>query len=242
LLAVASSNSGKVTEYSLLLSPLKCRIFGISREELERAGFKGIREPEEDGDSFFENARIKARYWADVLGSPALADDSGLEVAALGGEPGVRSARWGDWDPGAVSGREQSEYLIWRMEGMEDRAAAFVTSIVVARPFRREVLHYRGTLRGEVAREPKGSRGFGYDQAFLVPGLGLTLAELSAEEKNAVSHRGRAAGAMAGDWERVSGFLAGSAPPPGAWEPVGKPTARGESLTKFGISPINSKL
>jgi XTP/dITP diphosphohydrolase len=206
-LCVATSNPGKLMEYGILLAPLDCEIFSTRRTHLLKIGFPAIRDPVEDGETFYQNAFIKARYWADILGIPCLADDSGLCVRALGGEPGVRSARWGPWPDGAATAMEQSGYLIERMEGEDDRAAAFVTSLVLAKPFRREVLSYEGVLRGEVAREIKGSRGFGYDFAFLVPQLGETLAQLSANDKNALSHRGIAARALRDDWDSVVAFL-----------------------------------
>jgi XTP/dITP diphosphohydrolase len=207
-LAVATSNPGKLAELSLLLAPLDCEVLSTSRETLAWAGLADARDPVEDGETFFQNAYIKARYWADLLGMPCLADDSGLVVRALGGEPGVRSARWGGWKPGAATGMDQSLYLLGRMEGLADREAAFLTSLVLARPFRREALHYEGVLAGEVADGLRGDQGFGYDQAFMVPELGRTLAELSPAVKNAVSHRGRAFRAMREDWARVRGFLA----------------------------------
>jgi XTP/dITP diphosphohydrolase len=213
-ICVATSNKGKLAEYGLLLAPLDCEILSTSRPELMKLGFRSIRDPVEDGETYFQNAYIKARYWADILGIPCLADDSGLSVKALGGEPGVNSARWGDWQEGVVAPQEQSGYLIKKMEGIADRSAAFVTSIVVAKPFRREALHYQGALQGEVTHEVRGILGFGYDYAFLVPELGLTLAELSTPDKNAISHRGKAARALREDWDRVKEFLKEYLPEP----------------------------
>lgn len=206
-IAVATSNEGKLREFTLLFGPLDCEIFVASRSSLDRLGISGIPEPVEDGETFYQNAYVKARYWADILGMPCLADDSGLTVRALGGEPGVRSARWGGRDFAAKSGEEQSRYLLERMEGIADRAAAFVTCLVLARPFQRRALAYRGYLSGEVALEAKGGNGFGYDRGFLIPELGKTLAELGTEEKNGISHRGRAILAMRADWDEVTRFL-----------------------------------
>jgi XTP/dITP diphosphohydrolase len=208
---VASSNRGKVAEFAALLAPLDCDVFVASRRELAEAGLRGIGEPVEDGGTFFENAYIKARYWADILGMPCLADDSGIMVRALGGEPGVRSARWGGLGP-SPAGEEQCRYLLKRMEGAGDRSAAVGTSLVIARPFRREALHYRGEIAGEITREMRGGNGFGYDFVFAGPG-GRTLAELTPEEKGAVSHRGRAVRALREDWPRVRAFLAGGGAP-----------------------------
>jgi XTP/dITP diphosphohydrolase len=214
-LAVATSNPGKLAEFAMLLAPLDCDVVhgcgaagmgGLLRGDMAFTG------PVEDGETFYQNAYIKARFWADALGVPCLADDSGLLVRALGGEPGVRSARWGGPFPGASTGRDQSAHLVKAMEGEKDRKCAFAASLVLAKPFRREALHYQGALTGEVACELKGANGFGFDYVFLVPELGRTLAELSPAAKGEISHRGRAVAAMREDWERVKGFLAEYAP------------------------------
>ena len=145
-------------------------------------------EPEETGTTFEENARIKAVAVMQACGLPAAADDSGLVVEALGGAPGVYSARYGG--ELARTDAERSALLLKNMENMEQRGAKFVSVIAVAYPDGR-ILTARGECCGEIAREMRGSNGFGYDPLFLLPD-GRHMAELSSEEKNAISHRGRA--------------------------------------------------
>ena len=148
-------------------------------------------EPVEDGATFEANARIKARFAAEATGLPSLADDSGIEVDALGGAPGPLSARFGGE---GITDEERVAFLLERLAGVpaDKRSARFRCLIAVARP-EGEVNLFEGRCEGRVAEEPRGETGFGYDPVFLVPERGLTLAELPAEEKNTVSHRGRAA-------------------------------------------------
>ncbi|MDR3154729.1 MAG: RdgB/HAM1 family non-canonical purine NTP pyrophosphatase [Deltaproteobacteria bacterium] len=208
-LAVASSNPGKLAEFRELLGPLGCEILCLGQGPLSGLDPAKIPSPVEDGAGFSENAGLKARYWADLLGLPCLADDSGLLVTALDGAPGIMSARWGGIDPSSGGGRDQSRYLLKMMEGKADRRAEFAASLVLAKPFRREILGYRGSLAGEIARELRGENGFGYDFVFFFPALGKTLAEISRQEKGQISHRGRAVKALREDWPRASGFLSG---------------------------------
>jgi len=148
-------------------------------------------EVEEAGRSFEENAVAKATAYAPLSGLITLADDSGLEVEALGGEPGVRSARYAG--EGASDG-ERIDYLLGKLKDVPDgeRAARFVCVIAVATP-EGEVELCQGECPGIIAREPRGEGGFGYDPVFYLPELGRTMAELNLEEKNRISHRGRAA-------------------------------------------------
>ena len=178
---LASHNRGKLAEMREILGELGIRV--MSQKD---AGVDV--EPEETGVTFEENARIKAVAVMKAAGLPAVADDSGLAVEALGGAPGVYSARYGG--ELARTDAERSALLLQNMENMEHRAAKFVSVIAVAYPDGR-ILTARGECRGEIAREPRGSNGFGYDPVFLLSD-GRHMAELSSEEKNGISHRGRA--------------------------------------------------
>jgi XTP/dITP diphosphohydrolase len=150
-----------------------------------------IEMPPEDGETFEANARIKAEHAAAILGMPVLADDSGLVVDALGGAPGVRSARYA---PG--SDRDRVGKLLLEMASVpeERRTARFVCAMALARPGARTIVR-EGTCEGRIGREPRGAGGFGYDPVFTFPD-GRTMAELTLEEKNRVSHRGRAIAAI----------------------------------------------
>ena len=178
---LASHNKAKLREMREILGELGIRV--ISQAE---AGVDV--EPEETGSSFEENALIKARAVMEAAGLPAVADDSGLVVDALGGAPGVYSARYGGET--VRSDEERNELLLKNMENEEHRGAKFVSVIAVAYPDGR-VLTARGEVLGEIARVEKGANGFGYDPLFLLPD-GRHMAELSSEEKNSISHRGNA--------------------------------------------------
>lgn len=148
----------------------------------------------EDGSSFEENARIKATAIRDLTGEIVLADDSGLEIDYLNGEPGIYSARYMGED---TSYRIKNANLMERLTGVPDekRTARFVCAIAAAFPDGR-VVTVRGTMEGRIAYEEKGENGFGYDPIFFLPEYGCTSAELSPEEKNKISHRGKALRAM----------------------------------------------
>ena len=178
---LASRNPGKLAEMREILGELGIRV-------LSQADVGVDVEPEETGTTFEENARIKAVAVMQACGLPAAADDSGLVVEALGGAPGVYSARYG----GALAhtDAERSALLLKNMENVEHRGAKFVSVIAVAYPDGR-IVTARGECCGEIAREQRGTNGFGYDPLFLLPD-GRHMAELSSEEKNAISHRGRA--------------------------------------------------
>lgn len=150
--------------------------------------------PEETGLTFLDNALLKARHVAVSTGRPALADDSGLMVDALSGEPGVRSARFAG--EGATD-EDNRSLLLERLRGVPDvaRGAQFVTALALVWPAGRTVTA-EGVCEGTIAREPRGTGGFGYDSLFFYPPLGRTFAELSPGEKNAVSHRARALAAL----------------------------------------------
>ncbi|SMC46671.1 XTP/dITP diphosphatase [Papillibacter cinnamivorans] len=180
-LILASNNRHKLAEMRAILEGL-----GIQVMLQSEAGIST--NPEETGETFEENALIKARAASEASNLPAVADDSGLMVDALGGKPGVYSARYGGE---GLSDRERWELLLRQMEGEENRRCRFVSAIACVFPGG-DTVKVRGECRGELLREPRGSGGFGYDPVFYIPELRRTMAELTPEEKNRVSHRARA--------------------------------------------------
>lgn len=194
---LASGNSGKLRE----LEPLLARA-GL---ELQPMSAFAVRPPEETGISFLENALIKARAISDQTGLPALADDSGLVVDALDGAPGVRSARFAGDDADDAA---NNALLLERLAGVEARTARFCCVLVlVRRPEDPFPLVAQGDWRGSILEAPRGEGGFGYDPLFLDPASGRSAAELSREEKAAVSHRGRAVAALETALERFRDLL-----------------------------------
>ena len=181
-LVLASNNEGKLREFRRLLVPH--RIDVVAQSALS------IPEADEPHATFVENALAKARHAARHTGLPALADDSGLCVAALGGAPGVFSARYGG-EP--KSDAKNNAKLLADLAGVADRRAHYVAVLVLMRhaddP---QPIVTEGEWHGEIIDTPRGAGGFGYDPYFLVPGTGLTVAELPHEEKNRCSHRGKA--------------------------------------------------
>lgn len=186
-IVVATRNPGKVAELQRLLAGLDLRLI-----DLAAAGV--TRDLVEQGATFAANAIAKAEQARDLTGLPALADDSGLCVDALGGAPGVQSARYGG--PGLSDG-ERVDRLLAALAGVppDARRARFVCVLALAEPGRATATT-TGVLEGVIADQPRGSGGFGYDPVFLVPALGRTLAEVAPEVKNRLSHRARAARAM----------------------------------------------
>ena len=180
-IVLATHNKGKMSEINNLLSS--------SYEVLTLDHFPNIKEIPETGKTLKENAFIKARTVFEMTGLPSLADDTGLEVEALGGEPGVFSARYAGEQ---ASYQDNCEKLLKNMMRVpkEDREAKFRT-VIAYKDDNRE-LSCDGSVKGEIAQSPKGSFGFGYDSIFYYPPLEKTFAELSEEEKNSISHRGRA--------------------------------------------------
>ncbi len=185
-LVVASSNPGKLAEIRALLQPLEIEV--VSQGEL------GIPDAEEPHFTFLENALAKARHTSRASGLPALADDSGLCVDALGGEPGVNSAYYA----GTQGSREARDArnnakLLAALAGESSKAAHYACVMVLVRHANDpQPLVAEGSWRGEIASAARGSNGFGYDPLFLLPERGKTAAELDPAEKNRVSHRGRA--------------------------------------------------
>jgi len=179
-LVVASGNRGKLREIAEILAPLG--IEPIAQGEL------GVTEAEEPFGTFVENALAKARHASAHTGLPALADDSGICVAALGGAPGVHSARFAG-EP--KSDDRNNALLVERLRGSADRSAHYTCVMVLVRHAEDpEPIIADGRWHGEVIETPRGAGGFGYDPYFLVPAYGRTVAELTPDEKNAVSHRG----------------------------------------------------
>lgn len=186
---VATNNMHKLAELSALLP-------GHRLVTPAQAGFPDF-DVEEDGETYQANAFKKALALYDLTGRPSLADDSGISVRALGGAPGVRSARYGSPDGVTpLSSPERNELLLRTMRGQEDRACAFVCCLVLLHDRNRHVA-VQETCPGVLLDSPRGSGGFGYDPVVYLPEFGRTVAELSETEKNSVSHRGRAAKALA---------------------------------------------
>lgn len=179
----ATSNPGKMSEIREIMQDL-----GVEILSMKEAGIEV--DIVEDGKTFEENALIKARTIRDLTGCLVLADDSGLVVDALNGEPGIYSARYMGED---TSYDLKNANIIERLSGMKDRgrSARFVCVIAAAFPDGTEETR-QGTIEGRIAYEPAGENGFGYDPIFYVPEYGCTTAQLSAEQKNEISHRGKA--------------------------------------------------
>jgi XTP/dITP diphosphohydrolase len=195
-LVLATGNEGKIIEIKKMLSPFSVEIKSLK-------DFGPIPPVVEDGDTFEENAYKKAHFTAKVLGFPALADDSGLMVEALEGAPGVRSARYAGEN---ATDRERILKLLKAMEGIEDRRAVFVCLIAIAVP-RGPALIYEGKCEGMLTYEPKGEKGFGYDPLFYYPPLKRTFAQLSTEEKNRVSHRGKALAEVKAEFPKIMTWI-----------------------------------
>ncbi|MBW1784471.1 MAG: XTP/dITP diphosphatase [Deltaproteobacteria bacterium] len=195
-LVLATKNKGKISEFRDLFKG-----FAIDIKSLN--DFGPIPPVIEDGETFEDNAVKKARFTARVLGFPALADDSGLTVKALNGDPGVLSARYAG--EGATD-RENNLKLLDRMRAIDNRDAAFICILAIAVP-RGPTLIYEGICEGMISKELTGSQGFGYDPLFYYPPLKKTFAQLSKEEKNRVSHRGKAIGELKGELDKVRIWL-----------------------------------
>ena len=191
-LVLATKNGGKVSEFKDLFR-------GFDFEVKSLNDFGPIPPVIEDGATFEDNAVKKAQFTAKVLGLPAIADDSGLTVKALGGEPGVFSARYA----GEGSTDEANNIkLLGAMKGIEQQEAAFICVLAIAVP-RGPALIYEGTCEGLITQEISGTQGFGYDPIFYYPPLNKTFAQMSPAEKNSVSHRGRAMAELKGELDKV---------------------------------------
>jgi XTP/dITP diphosphohydrolase len=182
-LVIASNNPGKLREFQHMLAPLGFEV--LTQAQL------GISEAEEPHCTFIENALAKARHVSRASGLPALADDSGICVEALGGGPGVQSARYAGDNP--KSDRRNNDKLLQDMQGVTDRRAHYYCVLVLVRhaddP---QPIIAEGEWHGEIAHEERGDGGFGYDPMFWLPALGKMSSELTHDEKHAISHRGKA--------------------------------------------------
>jgi XTP/dITP diphosphohydrolase len=176
-LCIATSNQNKIREIRRMFNKFGVTVSGLPL---------GSEMPEETGSDFRENARIKALFGYELTGLNTLADDSGLEVEALNGAPGVHSARWADGGGDEANNKK----LLLALRGIENRRARFRCSMILI--MNDMIIEADGSCDGEILESPRGSGGFGYDPLFWIPELGKTTAELTEEEKNRISHRGRA--------------------------------------------------
>ena len=191
-LVVASRNKGKIAEIRYMTKDFPVQIKSLD-------DFGPIPEVEEDGDTFDDNAYKKSSFTARVLGVPALADDSGLVVAALDGAPGVYSARYGGEQ---ATDEERCTKLLGELKGVTDRKAHFECVISIALPTG-PALTYEARCEGLIADEPRGTHGFGYDPVFYYPALDKTFGEMTPEEKSRVSHRGWALAEVAREFDKI---------------------------------------
>ena len=201
-LAIATGNPGKVLEIEDLLNGFPIQIKSL-------ADFGPIPEVEEDGETFEENAYKKASFTAKILGIPALADDSGLMVDALGGEPGVRSARYAGPD---ATDQQRVAKLLKAMQGQTNRKAAFECVISIAVPSG-PALTYEARCEGLIAEVPAGEKGFGYDPIFFYPPLNKTFGQMTLAEKRGVSHRGKALNELRQEMDKVLIWIRRHMPP-----------------------------
>lgn len=192
IIVLATRNQGKLQEFKEILKD-----FPVELRSLQ--DFGPIPEAVEDGLTFDENAYKKASFTAKALGLPAIADDSGLVVDALGGAPGVHSARYAG---AKATDRDNINKLLQELADETNRKAAFACVISVAVPSG-PALTYEGRCEGEILAAPRGEGGFGYDPVFYSPELGKTFAEAGMTEKNKISHRGKAAGELAAEFDKV---------------------------------------
>ena len=190
---IATNNKKKLREIGAILEKL-----GVSAVSLSEAGVES--DAEETGTTFEENSLLKAKAVMEASGMAAIADDSGLEVDALDGAPGVYSARFGGLD----SDEARTALLLEKLQGVPDekRTARFVSVVTCVLPDGR-IVSARGTCEGVIAHAPAGTNGFGYDPVFYVPGLGKTFSQASSEEKNAISQRGNALQKFCEAWKEA---------------------------------------
>jgi XTP/dITP diphosphohydrolase len=190
---LATQNKGKVREIRLALSR-----FEIETESLEN--YQGLPDAQETGSTFAENARLKAQHYHKLTGIPTLAEDSGLVVDGLGGEPGIHSARFAPTDKKRVA------KLLELMDSFSDeaaRTARFISALCLILPHR--VIEVVGEVQGRITRAPQGDQGFGYDPIFSYTPLEKTFAQMTMEEKNDISHRATALKKLVKELEEISG-------------------------------------
>jgi len=195
---IATKNPGKAKEFREML--------GADRFEWsDLSAHRDVADVEETGHTFRANACLKATYYATALKAWAMADDSGLVVDALGGSPGVLSARWAAINGAGQGDADNNALLLKQLEKVRDaqRTARFMCVLALADPQGRIILTAQDAVEGVMLRVPRGSNGFGYDPLFFIPPLGKTTAELAPDEKHAISHRGKALRRMREVMERV---------------------------------------
>ena len=183
-LIIASNNKHKIYEIKHILSGKFDEIVSLAEAGVDH-------ETVEDGKTFLKNALKKAREIAEITGCAALADDSGICVNALGGEPGIYSARYAGGNERHSTDEENNAFLLKNLEGVEDTSAYYACLIALVYPDGREVVA-EGYMHGRIIDTPRGEKGFGYDPLFIPTGEKRTVAEMSDDEKNAISHRGNA--------------------------------------------------
>jgi XTP/dITP diphosphohydrolase len=196
MVVLATRNQGKIREFQHILRNADIELKSLN-------DFGPIPEAVEDGETFDDNAYKKALFTAKILGLPAIADDSGLVVEAIGGAPGVLSARYAGKKAGD---RDNMDKLLREMAGQQNRKAAFECVISIAVPSG-PALTYEGRCEGEITTEPRGVEGFGYDPVFFYPPAGKTFAEMTMAEKSKVSHRGRALSELAAETGKIRKWL-----------------------------------
>ena len=196
ILVLATTNKNKVKEFQEMVSDFPVEIRSI-------ADFGTIPECIEDGETFDDNAYKKALHTAKILGLPAIADDSGLEVEALDGAPGVYSARYAGEN---ATDADNCDKLLQEMQGVSNRKAAFKCVLSIAVPSG-PALTYEGSCEGTLLEEKRGTSGFGYDPLFYFEEFGKTFAECNSEEKNKVSHRGKALAEVRAEFDKVVKWL-----------------------------------
>ena len=196
ILVLATTNKNKVKEFQEMVGDFPVEIRSI-------ADFGTIPECIEDGETFDDNAYKKALHTAKILGLPAIADDSGLEVEALDGAPGVYSARYAGEN---ATDDDNCQKLLKEMEGVTNREAAFKCVLSIAVPSG-PALTYEGSCEGTLLEEKRGESGFGYDPLFYFEEFGKTFAECNSEEKNKVSHRGKALAEVRAEFDKVIKWL-----------------------------------
>ncbi len=202
---LATTNRGKLREVAAVLADLPVKLLTLDE-------FPAMAEPAEDGDTFEANARLKAEHYARLSGVWSLADDSGLEVDALGGAPGVRSARYADSQAPPREDRDAANNarLLAELRDVppERRTARFRCALALS-DGRRIIAEARGVVEGVIIDDARGQNGFGYDPHFFMPEFGLTTAEMPPAQKNRISHRGRALIVMA---REIAGLVRGGGP------------------------------
>ncbi len=190
-LVIATHNTGKLREIQELI--------GGRVVHIQSAGELGLDDPEETGTTFHENAALKALAAAQATGKPALADDSGLAVAALDGAPGIYSARWAEKEDGTRDFGFGMEKIWDKIQNQDNKRAQFISVLALAFPDG-QIFYTEGTVEGEIVWPPRGENGFGYDPIFQADGQTRTFGEMTAEEKHALSHRAKALRAFVKTW------------------------------------------